>query len=329
MSNPIADVLQRYIDEIKSDTNKKVKNTSRADTVKAEASAIGVSVGTLSQLRNGKIITDRVIEKIIKKIAGDDSFLKEKVKGELEKARELSINAATKNDPLEAFHKFFETSPNDKRLICISYRDIPESRDKGNYPGYADKSALVIRDGLACAMFQPFGPLKEIKKKAKESYDKDNVEAAETWNYIYKLASGVREVFEKIKNALQGADGAVADADADKGRGQLVLYEALRDPSLAGCDVNSRLFYSQQISGKDKSNKIRVVQLIKGEEKDREYFIECSTEPAFQAAVAAQFYPIISYWRDNGSLPVRQEKIRAYCGDNEECLWAVYGEVSL
>ncbi len=311
MSNPVADVLQGYLEEIRTSAEWKAQN--KTETVVAEASALGISVGTLSQLRNGKPITSRVIEKIANKIAGDDMARREEVRAELEQARESSSAHASTNNSLEAFHKFLETPAGHKRLICISYRDVPETREKGNYPGYIDRSVEVIKNGLTIAMFQPFGPLKAIKKKTKEAIDEDE-ESRHRWNYILGLAEGVHEVFEKTKAAVEAGGEC---------KGQVVLYEALRVPSLAVLTVYSRVFYSHQIWGEEKSNKVRVVQLIKG--KDEEYFIEFNEDTAFQAAVAAQFYPVLQYWRDKGSLPTTQEKLKA-CYGEEECHWAFYGE---
>jgi transcriptional regulator with XRE-family HTH domain len=311
MSNPVANVLQGYLEELR--TSAEWKAQSKTETVAAEASALGISVGTLSQLRNGKPITDRVIEKIANKIAGGDTARREEVRAELDQARESPNAHASTNNSLEAFHKFLETPTGHKRLVCISYRDVPETRDKGSYPGYIDRSVEVIKNGLACALFQPFGPLKEIKEKTKQAVDEDE-ESRHRWNYILGLAEGVHEVFEKTKAAVE-ADGEC--------KGQVVLYEALRVPSLAALTVYSRVCYSHEIWGEEKSNKVRVVQLIKG--KDEEYFIECNEDTPFQAAVAAQFYPVLQYWREKGSLPTTQKNIKAYYGE-EECHWVFYGE---
>lgn len=310
MSNPVADVLQGYLEEIR--TSAEWKAQSKTETVAAEASALGISVGTLSQLRNGKPITSRVIEKIANKIAGEDTARREEVRVELEQAYKSSIAHASTNNSLEAFHKFLETPAGHKRLICIAYRDVPETREKGSYPGYIDRSVEVIKNGLAIAMFQPFGPLKAIKEKTKESVDEDE-ESRHRWNYILGLAEGVHEVFEKTKAAVEVGGEC---------KGQVVLYEARRVPSLAALTVYSRVFYSHEIWGEEKSNRVRVVQLIKG--KDEEYFIEFNEAPPFQAAIAAQFYPVLHYWRETGSLPTTEE-LKAYYGE-EECHWAFCGE---
>ena len=138
------------------------------------------------------------------------------------------------------------------------------------------------------------------------------------WQYIHTVATGVHEVFGKTKISVETSDERVTG----KQKGQVVLYEASNLSSLATCDVNSRVFYSsQQIAERHES---RVVQLIRG--KDKEYFIECITEPAFQAAVAAQFYPVIQYWRSNGRLPVKEDELISYYSDNEECPWRIWNE---
>jgi hypothetical protein len=316
MSNSVIDILQRYIEESKAEGKMRGEN----DTIAARAKVLGISVGTLSQLHSGKPITSKVIEKIVEKLAGGNETRKRRIREELRATLKSSNAEAQSTDALEEFDRFFKTSEDAKRLICYAYRDIPQSRDAGSYPGYVDRSSDMVRRGLNCAFFQPFGPLDKIKQKAKEALDRNDLEAMETWQYIYKLASGVHEVYRKGKKLVESGSAIIPG----KRKGQLVLYEASEVSSLAVCDVNSRICYSiQQIFGK---NEIRVVQMVRvaGEEKER--FIECSTEPAFQTAVAAQFYPIIQYWRSNDRLPVKEDELMSYYRGNEKCPWRIWSE---
>lgn len=303
----VNDLLQQYLDQIKREAADPI------ETVASEAKALGISAGTLSQLRNGKPITDKVIAKIANTIAaGDESHYKE-IEEDLVNARRAALNTADiTRDSLDDIDEFLKTSSGQKRLICVSYRDIPQSREQGDYPGYVDRSAKFFKSGLSLAMFQVFGPLEQIKQNAKAAYDIDDVEASGNWNYIYKLASGVREVFQKTKRAVE-SDGS--------GSGQIALYERANTPPLSICDINARLFYSHQISEKGAERKIRIAHLIKA--LGKEVFIESASDSAYHLAVAAQFQPILRFWITEGRLPILNEELKTYQHDNETYSWNV------
>lgn len=314
MSDSVIDILQRYIEESRSEG----KTQGKSHTIAAEAKILGISTGTLSQLRNGKPITHKVIEKIAEKLAHNNEDRRRRIKQELRATLNSSNAETTTVDAIEEFRRFQETSDDANRLICCSYRDVPQSTDVGTYPGYIDTSADIIIRGLNYAFFQPFGPVAEIKEKLKEALDKNDKEAMAAWQYIHAVATGVHEVFGKTKSSVETGD----ERETGKEKGQVVLYEASNVSSLATCDVNSRVFYSSQIIAGRQEN--RVVQLIRG--KDKEHFVECTIEPAFQAAVAAQFYPILQYWRSNGRLPVKENALMSYYSDHEECPWRIWND---
>ena len=200
-------------------------------------------------------------------------------------------------EALDYFHEdFFETEANTKRIVCGAFRDMPQSTAKGRNPEYIGKSVSVIRNGLAFAPFQPFGPLEKIKDENKRALDKNDAEAADAWNYIFQLALGVHEAFEKTKQLLEN----------EENKGQLVLYEAAKVPSLRDCNLHSRLYYSEQTSGQ---NRIRIIQLIIGKIGNGEYkehYIECSTESALHSVIAEQFFPILHHWRKYSQLPIKK-----------------------
>jgi transcriptional regulator with XRE-family HTH domain len=312
MSNSVIDVLQRYLQHLKQEDKH-----GAVVTIAAEAKALGISAGTLSQLRNGKPITSRVIQKIAKKLASGEEYRRKEIEDSLEDARR-SMSGISSRNALKDLKEFSDIKPGEKRLICIAYRDLPQSRDKGDYPGYVAWSADVIKRGLFCAMFQVFGPLEEIKERAKAAYDADDVEAVKTWNYIYELASGVHEVFGKMKKAV-ALDN---EHHAKKSEGQIVLYELAKVPPLLACSVNARLFYSHQISTTShEQGIIRITQLVMG--MNKEEFIECQTESSFQSAVAAQFQPILQFWLNKGHLPVNENQLRPYREDKDLYFWKI------
>jgi transcriptional regulator with XRE-family HTH domain len=291
-------------------------------TTAALAEVIGVSAAQLSRIKNGRSSFGyEVMRKVNKKIdeLEKDEELRKIWKTKLKEAQSESSKTPSKTlitdtsaatESLEAFDKFFQTSEDEKRIVCCSYRDIPQSTAKGRYPEYIEKSAAQIRKGLACASFQFFGPLDQIEAKLKTALKNKDTESFNAWSYIYRLASGVYEGFNKTREAV------LKDSN---NKGQAILYEASTVPSLINCNAHSRLFYSEKCSG---ANRIRIVQLVLGQ--DKEHFIECSSEPAFQSVVAEQFYPILDYWRDNkGRLPVENGEIEKFCSDKEESSWRI------
>lgn len=314
MSNTVNSLLQDYLDQLRQKAA-----VGPLDTIASEAKALGISAGTLSQLRNKKAITSRVIGKIAKKISSGDEPRRREIEAELERARQSETNAASTSDSLGDVDKFLETGLGQRRLICIAYRDIPQSRDKGDYPGYIDRSAEFVKEGLSFAMFQVFGPLQQIKKKAKAAYDNDDVEGAETWNYVYRLASGVREVFSKMKKAVE-RDGEGAGHKA----GQIVLYETMKTPPLIVSNINSRVFYSHQISERGDERRIRIAQLIRA--KDKEILVEFANDSAYESAVAAQFQPILQFWVANSRLPTKKDQLKAYRYDDDGYSWNILND---
>ena len=304
MKESIGALLKEYIKEPK---------TTEA------AKALGISAGLLSQLLNNKAqLSDKVIDKISSKLAGKDESLKRIKMNELGQIRQSFLNPPLTNGPLKGFEKFFETASNTKRLICITYRDIPQSTNAGKYPGLIDTGVVAIRNGLSCAMFQSFGPVEEIKKKVLEALESSDVEESEKWNYIYRLVRDIHEVYERLKTGLENGE--------EECRGQLVLYEAKELDPFTTCDVNSRIFYSQELSGGQ--NTVRVAQLVAG--IDDIYYIECDLIAVNQFAVAAQFYPIPRYWRENNNkLPDTESKLEeAYKSSTEKRRWSLYKRVS-
>lgn len=307
MTNPVAVVLERYLDEIS-----KVDNT-----VASKAKALGISIGTYSQIHNGKMeITDAVIKKIAKKVAGGEARRNEIIE-ELKNARSSTPSMPS---ALEAFDRFIETSPEVKRLVCFIYHDMPESTDQGRYPQYVNKVADRIRRGLTCAFFQPFGPVEEINKRAFEASSKGKFEISDRWTYIRQLAFNVRQVFKKTRDAVE-------KAGTGKIKGQLVLYEAANVPSLVNCHIHSRLFYSYQ---KSEINEIRTAQLIKGQEVGQEYFIEGSNEQSFRNGFTTQIYPVVNYWIEKEKLPIEKDenKLKEFYGEDENAgYWKILNDI--
>ncbi|HEY0050958.1 MAG TPA: helix-turn-helix transcriptional regulator [Pyrinomonadaceae bacterium] len=287
-------------------------------TVAEEAELIGISAAQLSRIKSGNSsLTKRVID-LIAQTFGINEESKRLIRERLEfsKAQDvLKESEPTVKTALEEFHnRFFHTNRGEKRIICGAFFDIAQSTQKGRNPEYADASADVIRNGLSFACFQPFGPRENILKLVKKAVDAKNQELIAIWNYIYRLADSVHEGLEKTKESLK----------KEETLGQIVLYEAANVPSLTNCNLHSRLYYGERLSG---DNKIQIVQLLLGKTGNSEYtehYIECINESAFQSVVAEQFSPVLNYWRVTGKLPTIEEQIHKTLGKNTICPWKIY-----
>jgi transcriptional regulator with XRE-family HTH domain len=281
-----------------------------------EAKSIGISAAQLSRIKNGKSsLTNKVINLIAEKY-GNDEQSRQRIKEKLAGARvrdSAKISVSNENSVEEFHQKFFQTDPELTRLICFSYREMPESINKGKHPEYIEKGSVEVKnaENFSCALFQFFGPKERIKDKILEAYEAEDKDARKAWEYIYEIADAIHEVFGRVKAQMGNIPGRV------------VLYESLEVPLLKDCSLHSRLMYSEELVGKDSKN-IRIVQLLTGNDT-RQHFVECTTESGFQIAVAAQFYPILDCWRaSEGRLPKTENEVKEVLGKNIKCRWNIY-----
>jgi transcriptional regulator with XRE-family HTH domain len=302
-------------------------------TVETFAKKINISAAQLSRIKSGKApLSDETIEKICVSFDSNREY-SEELRTRLKRIQSISsLKNSIEASSADEHSKFFETGPDENRIICISYRDLPQTRDKGRKPEYIEKIVDIIKNSnLVIALFQSWGPLEEIKENLKEAINRDDIEAKMAWDYIHTLSLGVHEVFKATKKEM---------LKHGKSSEHIVLYEAKKVPPLVYCDVHSRLAYSEKLSPPNEKEKqegkgrVRIVQLIMGKDAnniEKEYFIECVTDSAFQAVVATQFYPVLHFWRDtNGKLPVNQVELQKFVnklsGGNKGVPWNIFTE---
>ncbi len=301
------------------------------DTVASLADKINVSAAQLSRIKSRKSpLSDETIDKICNFFKNDVVY-EEQLRVRLKKIQSSPLNIkshVSQGDALEEFHNnFFYTQRGEKRIICITYRDLPQSREKGKNPEYIQRSAdVIINSDLVCGLFQCFGPIDLITENLTKAAHRNDIEARDTWSYIQTLALGVHEIFNALKEKIGNIGG------------KIVLYEAIEVPELVKCDIHSRLMYSEKLSPLTDDEKIhgrgkiRIVQLIIGKDEnnvEREFYIECNTDPTFQSAVSTQFYPVLHYWRDTkGNLPVSPIELKSFVaklpGGHTYIPWKIY-----
>ena len=288
-------------------------------TIVEEADLISITGGQLSRIKNKKsALTNNVIDSIVEKFGKDkESAVKIRERLEIAKNRD-SLDLKKKGPvksltPVEEFHRdFFQTPEDVTRLICFSYREMPQSINRGQNPEYIETGTDEVKNspGLSCALFQFFGPLEAIQNKIDEAAAAGDKDARKAWDYIHDVADGIHEMFGRIKEELGNRER------------KTVLYEALTAPSLENSNLHSRLMYSEELAGKTSRN-VRTCQLIFG--KSRDAYIEGITETGFQIAVAAQFSSVLDYWRNNnGILPTLESEVETVLKNNNKCPWKIY-----
>jgi transcriptional regulator with XRE-family HTH domain len=262
-------------------------------TAAAEANYLGISASYLSRIRGGKaVITEEFIQKIASRFEPHDEERRRALLTELEAARETmperALSVAEPDISPNAIIDFFDRIAQPGSLLCVDYRDLPQATSTGPFPQTAVEAAYAVAHGLCFAMFQPFGPVEQLREllvRALEHSGHDRMfPCIRLYEYIFQLAVRVRQVYTEMHAEVQKHDQPL---------GQLVLYEAKHVPeTLVGCGIQSRVFYV------DYTHALRhyseVYEWVAGE--NRHYFIHRAGDSLNADAVREQFHPITTHW---------------------------------
>lgn len=284
-------------------------------TQAAEAEILGVSPSYLSKLRNGKApITEAFAASFAEKLEPSDRARRRTLEQELLRTREGWFSASedepAAEDPLpRVVTDFFDRLGQPGSLVCVDYRDLPQAVSTGSYPSAARDAATAVARGLSFAMFQPFGPVEELRDRRNAAAMNGGVSPPfeRLFDYLYKLAQDVRRVHLEMLAAAE----RIARERGEPMLGQIVLYEAESAPkNPAGCGIQSRTFYVDHWSGAHHLTDI--YEWIVG--ADGHSFVQRSGESLHADAVREQFYPVPDLWREHGQrLPVRKKELDDFC----------------
>jgi hypothetical protein len=296
----------------------KAGKTKKTTTIE-QANALGISAGHWSQLKNGKVrLTDNVISKMAKRLAAQAVAKEEDVIRELTFSRDAAKHERlpSSGEIFDAVEDFFSKVSNDDSLVCVDYRDFPQTTKDGPYPSLGKKAAEAIANGGSFAMFQPFGSAEGQQKKL--IFTLDNKRPPEGHMYLLRLANEVRKVFGDIKHAAEKLAGG-----RERIQDKIVLYEAKEALSLPACGISSRMLYANYMEDERRNEK--VYQWIAGM-NDRDYFIERSTSSISLDAIAQQFDPIFTFWSKKKHLPRTDKHWKEATKDSvdQELKWEVW-----
>lgn len=275
-----------------------------------EAKFLGISAGHLSQLKNSKAkLSNDVIDKVATALSRTGIIAKEELVKELHRSREANIETKTiPSRPVEILFEevgeFFAKVSNIESLVCVDYRDFPQTDKDGPYPELAQEAADAIASGCAFAMFQPFGSVEEQQKKLIEAIEKGLPLEGRT--YLLQLAKRVRKVYREIKASAEKR--AKEEGKEDK-ECQIVLYEADDVLPLAGCGISSRMLYGTYMEEESPRRYERTYQWVAGI-GDKDYFIERNKTSVSLEAIAQQFEPVHSYWMRKKKLPRNNQDLK-------------------
>lgn len=274
--------------------------TSLDRTAAAEAQYLGISASYLSRIRGQKAqITDELAQKIAARLQPDDDVRRKALYHQLLEARDAGPGHA--HSPTEpdispnAIVEFFERIAQPGSLLCVEYRDLPQAISTGPFPKMAVEAAYAIANGLSFAMFQPFGPLEELRQRFHDAIDKEHP-CMRLYEYLFKLASRVRQVYREM----------LAEVESHSTRlGQLVLYEAdsTRNGIIPYYGIQSRIFYAEYTHAL--THFTEVYDWIAGDQ-DRHYFIRRGGTSLDPEAVSSQFHPITTSWVTDRHLSTRR-----------------------
>lgn len=320
MANAVGQLLKKYLDLAREHGGDVGKTTAQ------QAKFLGISAGHLSQLKNSKTkLTSKVIEEIASAIAGTGAAEKEEVRNELIRVQEVEDESKldqslTNEDLLKDVTDLFQRVSNQESLVCVDYRDFPQTAKDGPYPILATYAADAIANGCSFAMFQPFGTMEELEEKLIKAV-KDH-QPPEGYTYLLGLAMKVREVYGEIKAEAE----ALARNAGRKEKCRIVLYEAKVAPPIAACGISSRMLYASYVEEKSPRRHERVYQWVAGI-GDRDYFIERDKISVGLKAIAQQFNPITLCWSPEKGLPRTNADLETEfkkCKLDEELMWQVW-----
>lgn len=304
-------VLDEILDKLpKTDKGKKITVAKFADETK-------INPTLLSRLKNSKAaLSDEIIEKIIGYLANGSSLDKRSLGDERKDdfviristlLEEAQANLSTSNSGgVKEAEKLFEKIAQEKALLIVDYRDLPQAAAGGAFPNLGEKIVGAIKEGLCMAMFQPFGKKLSLSKKhvdllgkigkiADPALFEHAKQLIGSYDYLVDLATKVEAFYLNVKKHLDESETEV--------KGQVVLYEAAyRDgkdgwsvlPSMIAGGIQSRLFYANFLEGGQ--YKTKIFEWVTGND-DEHLFIERSKESLKWDAALPQFNPIPAYWR--------------------------------
>jgi transcriptional regulator with XRE-family HTH domain len=319
LPNEVARLLKKYL-------NLAQEQDIEVRTLAQQSKFLGISSGSLSQLRNAKSkLSPEVIEKIASAVASTGIAEKDEVKNEFSQASEAKAESKpaqsiSGDDLWKAVWEFFKRVSNRESLVCVDYRDFPQTSKDGPYPDLANAAAAAVADGCCFAMFQPFGTVRELEEKLIKAVKEH--QPPEGYTYLLGLARKVREVYGEIKAAAEERLRAVGREEEC----QIALYEARVALPIAACGISSRMLYASYVEGKPPRRHERVYQWVAGA-RDLDYFIERDKTSVGLEAIAQQFNPITLCWSPEKGLPrtnVDLETEFKNCKLDEELMWKVW-----
>ena len=279
--------------------------TARGDAgllqLKRQAEVVGLSPSYWGRLRRGKApLPSPLATTIARFLHEDDPQAQHRLVEELLAAASADDDLKPSSNTLfiNQVRSFFDELHSPDCLLCIEYRDFPRADQSARYPELAISAGDAVAAGLSLAMFQPFG--------ASPAYSDTWPPHADLLFYLNTLRMRVRNVYAQMDSAARKA------ATAKSGpRGGIVLYEHA-DEWKAAFGIQSRLFYVE--TRRNNRPEYATWEWVAGEEND--YFVKRDPESIDRPAIAAQFEPVISYWRDRRSLPASSadmvESVKSY-----------------
>jgi hypothetical protein len=300
--------LKEIFDE--SLTSARARGLFEGTTNADEADFLGVSPALLSRLKGNKAaLTDARIKSIAEKLAGGDESYREQIERELffsrDEAKPATSSSVSRASLLmSSVEDLFRRISNSDSLLCVDYRDLPQTIDGGEYPTLADEAAKAIANGLHLAMFQPFGSVEEREL--------DLIEAVRSGRplsgreYLLRLAKSVRTAHQKIKTLAE--EIIKKDVNKNTKRGDIILYEAPEILPVTGCGINSRLFFVLGVDEAGRHDK-QIYQWVDGRDDD-DHFIRRDGNSINKEAVSEQFFPITAHWTKHKKLPKTDGELR-------------------
>lgn len=305
--------MARLIKEILEEalSNARAKGLIKGSTNVEEAEFLEISPALLSRLKGNKAgLTDSKIKSIAAKLGGDDSSYREQLERELFFSRDetkamLPSSTSRASLLVSSVEDLFRRLSNPDSLLCVDYRDLPQTVDGGEYPLLADEASKGIAAGLSFAMFQSFGTVEDLESDLIQSIKNKTRRQLQGREYLLRLGETVREVYHKIKSKVREFEVEGVKP------GQVVLYEAKNLVSVTGCGINSRLFLINCADENGRYDK-QIYQWIDGLDGD-DYFIRRDNSTLNQEAVSQQFFPVTDYWTfNNRKIPESDKELEKF-----------------
>jgi len=264
----------------------------KGPTLGSLAEHLGVRQDQLSRLRTGSLrLSARLADRIAAVFEPRDPARASALRTELLAARSQGPERSSDSRPdlVVALRKLFGNLAERRGLLCVCYRDFPQGL--GEFSETATIAGEAVARGMTFALFQPFGSLEVLER---ESVKRGTREPLAVRDYRRLLADGVRSVFEKMRSNARKAAAKAAP-------GQMALYEpATLHPT--PCGFATRLFYTAYLQH-DQGLREQLYEWVAGTQPEEHRFVERG-DPQLVKAVAGQFHPINTWWKEKGTLPV-------------------------